>query len=285
METLSPIKIETRLNKFNNQTQEYFTQITQDSQSPLNIGPDQNNQFDFSGALGLLQGRSRVGSNFDLQLDPSLPQYVKQETDNSSYIQPLNIRNVLIEEIYKKFPFELTNELQLINANNPNTINPLQYQDLKYQSLIQQNVQNTHEQLSRNNKFLQTQVYPINNQRDEVGNYQNNLAQEEEVHEELQEYVDEPDMIGLLQFNNDMNHIAMNIFETFTIFDYVDQINKSKHHTLQDIRQQNQTIDLRQENIDRKLDEIEQQLEKLNLLSHLNLDYSDVSIVFRETSF
>ena len=33
------------------------------------------------------------------------------------------------------------------------------------------------------------------------------------------EFYGDPSMLGLVQFNADMSHIAMNIFETFTLFD------------------------------------------------------------------
>eukprot|EP00347_Sterkiella_histriomuscorum_P012023 403370187 len=281
LEIISPIKIETNVNKFEFPTNHYFTQNTESSQSPLIIGLDSQNQFDFSGVLGLLQGGSRVDSNFILPSDPSLPLYIKQETDNSSYFKPQNMRNVLIEEIYNKFPSEFNNELKDAlseKQTNNKTINSKQ----KFQ--IPNEVETKNKQLVSNNKLDHIQIYPNKNELIEEQSNKDLLVQEINEKDQFLEFKGDSDMVGLLQFNTDMSHIAMNIFETFSIFDSIDQRNKLKQIALQEIRQQSQVIEQRQENVDRKLNEIEQQLKKLKQQTHLNLDYSDVSIVFKETS-
>ena len=53
---------------------------------------------------------------------------------------------------------------------------------------------------------------------DEANKKPNILNQEED--EEIIFYGD-PAMVSLVQFNADMGHIALNIFETFTVFDLI----------------------------------------------------------------
>ena len=45
------------------------------------------------------------------------------------------------------------------------------------------------------------------------------ISDDFEEEEEMIEFYGDPSMLGLVQFNADMSHIAMNIFETFTLFD------------------------------------------------------------------
>eukprot|EP00347_Sterkiella_histriomuscorum_P023172 403335679 len=74
------------------------------------------------------------------------------------------------------------------------------------------------------------------------------------------EFFGDPAMLGIVQLNADMGHIAMNVFETFTLFDLVSQSVQQNNENLQSISSQNSIIQQRQDNVDNKLDLIEQQL-------------------------
>lgn len=60
-----------------------------------------------------------------------------------------------------------------------------------------------------------------------------------------------------MQFNADMNHIALNIFDTFTLFDLVKQGSNHLNETIQEIEYQKAIVDSRVDNIENKLEEIE----------------------------
>lgn len=72
------------------------------------------------------------------------------------------------------------------------------------------------------------------------------------------EFYGDPAVVGLVQFNADMGHIAMNVFETFTVFDLIGRGNQAMNESLQLIQSQNSIILQRQDKVESKLDEIEQ---------------------------
>eukprot|EP00347_Sterkiella_histriomuscorum_P001398 403372187 len=80
------------------------------------------------------------------------------------------------------------------------------------------------------------------------------------------EFRGDPAVEQMLQFNVDMNNISLNIFETFTLFDMYKQSARGLGEHVQNIWSQKQIVQQRQNNMEAKLQSIENQLDKIKSL-------------------
>lgn len=83
-----------------------------------------------------------------------------------------------------------------------------------------------------------------------------NLSEFKYNEEEI-EFHGDPDIVGLVQFNTDMGHVALNVFETYTLFNLLGQGISHIHEKIQETSSQYQVIEQRQKNLISKCDEIE----------------------------
>eukprot|EP00347_Sterkiella_histriomuscorum_P022619 403337800 len=200
------------------------------------------------------QNTNQMGYNYDQNLDVS------------------NIRSVVVEEIKRKFSHNFNIEYlrmksQDIVAGVPKSINsPINRQPSKQASLGAEEGGLTLEQMevlfnkSQNELFLNDQQL---------------------------EYYGDPSMMSLVQFNADMGHIAMNVFETYSVFEIINSSLLQQRKSLQEIHSQNTVIQQRQDNMDRKLDEIEQQLTSLQQMGKQQSMWTtpNLSMIQQDISF
>eukprot|EP00347_Sterkiella_histriomuscorum_P013799 403363320 len=201
--------------------------------------------------------------------EENLDQFQEDQTEVSwQYRQenPGEMRSALIDEINRKFSVQLN--LELLRSQNtdiagvPKSINSPIDKSKKDVLVSEMSIQ-------------PQQLFP----NDSTSSLMDNIQVE---------YFGDPSMLGLVQFNADMSHIAMNIFETYTAFD---MLNKSQydHQILQqDTSNKLALIQQRQQNVEKCLECFELQLIQLIQLEQEirnEQDYSNVSFIQQDASY
>eukprot|EP00347_Sterkiella_histriomuscorum_P004721 403359363 len=173
-----------------------------------------------------------------------------------------NIRSAIVDEIKKKFSKNLNHEYMKLHSG----IQSLNSKQFSNKSVNQYILMNPME--NAQNKTLSDKInvgrdkdVPIQNSQNLTYNQAQKLYQDmwndQVINEQQIEFYGDPAVVGLVQFNADMGHIAMNVFETFTIFDLICKSNQQVNESIQLISAQNEITLQRQDNMDMKMDEME----------------------------